>query len=100
MFFVFLRNLIIIECVEECPTNNCNGEGENPHCLNQQGWGCVECEIGYWKESHNYPCVLCDIIPHCDECGDFAGCIDCAPGYKKRWDTSCGYGISICIEDV
>ena len=86
----------IIECINECTKKGC--VGENPDCIDEESSGCRTCADGFWKESNNHPCVSCDIINNCSECKNHAGCITCDPGFRKTWDTSCGYGINICLQ--
>ena len=85
-------------CFPTCESANCINENENSHCLDQRPWGCRTCEYGYWKESNDHPCVSCDVIPNCNNCKNYAGCVSCKSGYRKTWDTSCGYGVNICKE--
>ena len=92
----------IQECIEPCSTNNCLGLGENPYCdpLKKESWGCPKngCLDGYFQESIDYPCVSCtDTLLNCEECVDYNGCTKCKDGYTKRWDSSCGYGLFICV---
>ena len=89
---------MLIECVKPCEHEKCLGYNENPHCLDEQTWGCNTCEAGYWRESLHHPCVSCNIIPNCSSCSNYSGCNICKNGYKRIWDTSCGYGIGICVK--
>ena len=79
-------------CPTECTGNVCTSE-ENPHCLNQQSWGCVECEDEYFYNNQKTPCTLCDQVfgnNVCLECNNFHGCLTCNNGYIKKYDQDCG----------
>lgn len=78
---------------QPCSTTNCVGVGENPHCQDQQPWGCAGCQDEYWFLSFDHPCVACDIIENCLSCNSWSECQTCQFGYTKTYDSNCGFTV-------
>lgn len=73
-----------------CPSINCAGSGDNPHCAGQQPWGCSNCHGGYFFKDYSYPCVACSTINGCNACTSWQGCTNCDGGYSLYFDSECG----------
>ena len=78
--------------VSQCDSAHCAATGDNPFCSDQQAWGCSFCQSGYWMLSHEYPCIQCSTIDHCQTCQDWQGCTQCQTGHSLYWDSQCLYG--------
>ena len=87
-------------CEIECSSNPCPIE-ENPYCQISNRWtgACRQCQDGYFYKNQGTPCISCQDTfgEGCVQCKNWNGCLECADGYTKRWDSQCRW--SYCESD-
>ena len=90
------------ECPGHCESDPCSCEELGSTCQVCHPNGCDQCINGYFKVDYDRPCVSCEEVfgESCLHCGDFTGCQQCAQGFLRIRDESCGPHFYYCAANT